>query len=153
MFRTIVVSIVVLLVASACTFEPRYRQVHDLIPPVSQQGKTCAAAGRTNQLLCEQSNATDFNFCEQRADTEYQRCTADKIEEHKRCVADARYQYRKADDTEHYVNATCSRITPNDCIRERCLESPRNCSAPHRQCFSGCGGTIKTRTVCVANCP
>ncbi len=106
----------------------------------------------SNQLLCEQKNEMQLARCETNADRAQDQCVAGKEREHKDCLAEKRAYYSDSQTPEIYAQMDCEHALPSTCIREYCSSDNSNCVAPYRQCFSTCGGSVKARTVCVANC-
>jgi hypothetical protein len=109
---------------------PTYRLDYLFSPPVTAEGRRCAAACENTKTYCQtaahKDGAKQHHSCERQAANEYDNC----------------------------VGRTTSFSEKQACYRKTCPVSPDyvNCESTFRSCFEGCGGQVWSRTVCDTNC-
>ena len=113
------------MITSSCG--PMYRQVHNYYPPEEREGKFCIST-------CSASKSQCINNCENREQT---------------CIMNARtidalMCSKNAENCDDYRYSSHYECNSHSCKAD--------CEVQYNQCYTNCGGTVETRTVCVANC-
>lgn len=145
--------LVILLATTGCTTRPRYQTTFNLSPPNSIQGRQCTTQCKTNKLLCEQNEQNKAAHCEQRVQEQHRQCKRDAEDSYRSCMQEAADagKYRAVEESSCQDNLDshkllCRSINDDDC------EPAGQCGGDYRACFSNCGGVVKKKVVCVANC-
>lgn len=116
---------------------PIYETQYDFLPPTSAEGRLC-----TSQC----NNISDL--CRQNCDLKDDRCIAEARErgayEYERYVRDRQSQKLPIEKKLEDFTYTGGCYQASSCKAE--------CDTSYRQCFTGCGGTVNSRTVCTAFC-
>lgn len=122
---------VIALTITVAACGPVYRTTYDYIPPEDAAGKQCL-----NQCL------QMFEMCrssaENRAAQERASCQQNATLAYAACLATAKTDLERS---------RCS--STSSCNREADISQ---CNSEYRLCYRNCGGTVKSREVCVSGC-
>lgn len=120
---------------------PVYETVTDYEPPANPTARASLSNCELIRMQCtqiEESRADGclrncqarVDACEQRAEADYQRCASNEA--------------RRA----YCTRARCE----NTCASGACSPKLDNCKRQYDRCYTAAGGTVTTRTMCVARC-
>ncbi len=125
-----VLAITFILALAACG--PQYKTERILTPPDGIEGRTCAAQCETTEQICRSSAKDDV----------------------RQCLSDER------EDRRDYEDCLQQRKTDPKGKKRACWSPPakfcrpdfKECDRAFIGCYRRCGGEVRTRRVCVANC-
>ncbi len=106
---------------------PMYDTRYTFVPPESQSGRTCTFQCENSKMQCQQIEQMRNDTCEERARIEQQQC---------------QWNMQMQGKKEKWY----------DCGLSSCSEDTERCESQYRSCFQMCGGTVRSETVCIANC-
>lgn len=136
------IGLVALFGLSACG-GPRYQTVYDYTPPAASEGRMCLNQCLDSKTYCERSGQQvrleQKKMCLQqesaRADAAFHDYLRDMKEAGEKIEKDYYDFYRK-----YSCNSYSSQA------------SDPACEGNYRACYQNCGGQVRARTFCVANC-
>lgn len=115
---------ILLLFISGCG--PQYSTTYSYVRPTTEHGQSCIFQCENSRLQCSQNEDLKLENCESREREE--RLSYDL------CV-------------EKNGQKKCSSPSMRFCYRNNSI-----CKESYNQCYSSCGGTVTSNTVCVSNC-
>jgi hypothetical protein len=116
---------------------PRFHTSYQLTPPKTPTGMYCINSCQGSLQQCESSQQYEYQGCLNRVETTYQVCEAGKE--------------MGPDPLLGWAMPIC--IKNCHCSRDSCSRPDSElCQARYRSCYQGCGGTVTSTTICVANC-
>jgi hypothetical protein len=122
MLKSVFITVLATLV-TACN--PVYKTTYDLSPPQDAQSRICITQCQQTRTYCEQVGVTEDRACADRNKSERLSNKSTK------------------DDDKWYLDSIGCRNA------ERAKET---CENQYVGCFATCGGAVKSRTICTANC-
>jgi hypothetical protein len=115
-----------------------------LNPPASDQARTCIVTCEGNENTCigNAQNASGTTHCEAGSIQVFDTCIAGlQAAEY----ANARQMWGQSQADRRFEDCTGN-------VNSRFENAVAQCRLRHRACYSTCGGTVSTETVCVRNC-
>ncbi len=114
---------------------PQYKTVHSLTPPSTERGRSCIFQCENAKLQCVQNERLSQQNCNLQAELVYQNCQTKAQTAYDACVAGG--------------STSCFK---GICIKKNCPLNTVSCDDSYRSCYSVCGGTVTSETICVLNC-
>jgi hypothetical protein len=131
--------LVVLVLLTGCG--PRYDTRYVYTAPVdSPETRQCLQSCEFQRQQCLLIADNSFQLCETQAQSDVYRCESEARFYYARCLD------RNQDDPER------CQIHRAFCPRRACWRDDRRCGDLYRACYAACGGTVRSETVCTANC-
>ena len=110
-----------------------------------------APADSLESRQCLQNCEFQRQQCMVLADNNQQLCEMQARNEEYQCQAEARYYYARCVDRNPDNPERC-RYPHVFCPQRSCWRNDGRCEDLYRSCYTACGGSIQSETVCTANC-
>lgn len=118
---------------------PQYETHYSFTPPPqSAQATQCLQSCEIQRQQCKLLDDTRYQACQSQARADKLQCEANQNADYTHCLKKHPDKPKK-----------CSKPF---CMESSCSRNQSDCDQSYRTCYTSCGGSVTSTTICVADC-